>query len=515
MGESKNIKLGIVISYITLLANIAISIFLIPYILKALGNDEYGLYTFVNSITSWLTILTSSLSAAYVRYATINYSKEKNVKKINTIYGKLFLILTGIICLISSIFTTLFFAKLIPLSNYTNIQKETIAFLFLISSLQIIFTILFTIFSLFNDYQKKFILTRSISLFVVLGNALLSYVVVGLGANIIAIAIVHFAINTLSLLINMAFAFKNGFRFGNFKLKENKELVKSILIFSSFLLLNTLVDQINNSVDKTILGFMVNAEAVTTYQLGQQFTTYLITMSVAISGTFIPKINELVVNQDKEKYNKLFLKIGKLQSIIILFVVGGFAAAGYDFVVAWLDNTKNDPLQIYIIGLILLILYSVPLTENASIEVQRALNKHKFRSILYISIAVGNMLLSILLVYLLPKEYSVYGCLIGTIVAMIIGHWIVINIYNKKIIKLEIEKHFVNFIKYFILASISFGITFLATYWSNIETISYWLSFFIKGLIYTICYASIASLFNYKEIKAWLLARKSKRHLNS
>ena len=56
LDERKNIKIGALISYITLFTNICINIFYTPYLLNTIGDKNYGLWSFVVSITSWFNV---------------------------------------------------------------------------------------------------------------------------------------------------------------------------------------------------------------------------------------------------------------------------------------------------------------------------------------------------------------------------------------------------------------------------------------------------------------------------
>lgn len=515
MKEKINIRLGIILSYVTLAANILVAVFFTPFVLKKIGDGQYGLLSFVNSLTSWLTVLTSSLGSAYIRYATIETSKAGNPNRINTIYGKLFLILSIVVFVLATCVTIVLFAGIIPFKNYDDTQKTLIPYLFVISSLQIIISILLSVFSLFNNYKKRFILIRSLSLLVIIFNVIFTLLAIVMGGNIISIAIVHLLVNFLSIIIGLIFAKKGGFKFAKSGLKENKGLVISLAVFSSFILLNAIVDQINNSLDKTILGFLSSPEMVTVYQLGQSFSTYLTTMSLAVCSTFVPKINELVTQKKDKEYQQLFLKISWFQTAIIVFVVGGFAISGMDFVTAWLDGTKTDPKTVYILAIVLLTLYMVPLTENTSIEIQRAMNRHQFRSITYISIALVNAIISIALVYLLPENLAVYGCLSGTVFAVLVGNWIIMNIYNKKVTKLPIGHYFLNLASFLLFAVVAGFFCFLATNWIVWNETSSWLVFIVKAIIYSLLYSGLVLLFYRKMIFDLLKKNKKKLDINS
>lgn len=514
MKEKTNIKVGIVISYVTLATNILVAVFFTPFVLKKIGEGQYGLLSFVESLTSWLTILTSALGSAYIRYAAIETTSNGNPNRINTIYCKLFFVISVVICLIATVASAILFSGIIPFEQYSEAQKQIIPYLFVISSLQIVVSVLLSVFSLFNTYKKRFIVLRSLSLSVVVLNVILTIFSIFLGGNVIAIAIVHLITNVFSIIFGVIVALKGGFKFCKAPLKENKGLVVSLAIFSSFILINTIVDQINNSIDKTILGFLSSPETVTIYQLGQSFSTYLTTMSLAVSGSFIPKINELVAQKKEKEYKELFLKISWVQAFIIVFTVGGFAIAGSDFTSAWLDGTKSDPETVYILAIVLLVLYMVPLTENSSIEIQRALNKHKFRSVAYILMAVVNVILSVTLVRFMPDNLSVYGCLIGTIFAMVAGNWVAINIYNKLSIDLPVGKYLLMLASFIGMAGFSCAICFFVTNWIPWGNISKWFVFITKAIIYTLIYG-IVSLAIYKNRILGLIATGKKKGNNT
>ncbi|HJA65500.1 MAG TPA: polysaccharide biosynthesis C-terminal domain-containing protein, partial [Candidatus Mediterraneibacter cottocaccae] len=68
----------------------------------------------------------------------------------------------------------------------------------------------------------------------------------------------------------------------------------------------------------------------------------------------------------------------------------------------------------------------IPLIQNLGIEIQRALNKHRFRSFLYIGIAGANLLMSIPL----TMAFGVKGAAMGTCVSLLIGNGLIMNLYN-------------------------------------------------------------------------------------
>ena len=68
---SQNIKRASIVSYLTIFINIIIGILLTPFIIKSLGNQEYGIYVLIGSISSYLTLFDFGLTNTTVRFLSI------------------------------------------------------------------------------------------------------------------------------------------------------------------------------------------------------------------------------------------------------------------------------------------------------------------------------------------------------------------------------------------------------------------------------------------------------------
>jgi len=84
--------------------------------------------------------------------------------------------------------------------------------------------------------------------------------------------------------------------------------------------------------------------------------------------------------------------------------------------------------------LLLIIPGMVPLTQNLGIEMQRAQNLHKYRSIIYGAMAIGNLAISIWLCQYL----GAIGCAIGTAVAVVLANGLVMNIFYQRRLNIDV-----------------------------------------------------------------------------
>ena len=62
------LKAGVMLSYLSIGTSGVIQLAYTPVMLRLLGQSEYGLYTLVSSVVSYLGLLTFGIGGAYLRF---------------------------------------------------------------------------------------------------------------------------------------------------------------------------------------------------------------------------------------------------------------------------------------------------------------------------------------------------------------------------------------------------------------------------------------------------------------
>ena len=62
------LKAGALLNYIVILLNLVVGLLYTPFMLRMMGQSEYGLYSLVASIISYLTVLDLGIGNAVIRY---------------------------------------------------------------------------------------------------------------------------------------------------------------------------------------------------------------------------------------------------------------------------------------------------------------------------------------------------------------------------------------------------------------------------------------------------------------
>lgn len=89
------LKAGAALSYVSIGLNMMVGLIYTPYMLRMLGQSEYGLYSLAASIVAYLTVLDLGFGNAIVRY-TAKFRAEGKERKQQEMFGMFFLLYIGI-----------------------------------------------------------------------------------------------------------------------------------------------------------------------------------------------------------------------------------------------------------------------------------------------------------------------------------------------------------------------------------------------------------------------------------
>lgn len=427
-------KAGAILTYVSMGLGYLISMAYTPLMLRLLGKSEYGLYNLVASIVAYLGILNFGFGSAYMRYYS-RYKVQDDREKIATLNG-MFLIIFSVLGFVAVLAGSVlaFNSDIIFGSKLTvdELAKAKILMFVLVVNLGISFpNIVFTSHITANE---RFVFQKVVQMIKLVINPFVVIPVLIMGYGSVGMVIITTGLNILIEAANFTYCIKKlkmTFCFRSF----DKVLMREMSVFSSFIFLNMIIDQINWNVDKYVLGRFHGTETVAVYGVAAQLNTYYLSISTAISSVFIPQVHKMVVERnDNKELTSLFTRIGRLQFMFLSFIFTLLIFFGRPFISLW---AGKDYVGAFPIAMLLIIPVTIPLIQNIGIEIQRAKNMHQFRSWVYLFIALGNLALTIPL----AKRYGGVGAAVGTAVSLIIGNGVLMNWYYRAKVGLDMA-HF-------------------------------------------------------------------------
>lgn len=427
------IKAGALLSYISLFLTNIIGLIYTPFMLRLMGQSEYGLYSLVASVVAYLTILDFGFGNAIIRF-TAKYRAEGKTKEQSSLFG-MFIVLYSLIAVATVIIgSALYFNTEVIFGESmteTELFKAKIMMALLIFNIAVTFPL--SIFGAIITAYENFVFQKVINIGRIILNPAVMIIMLLMGYRAIGMVVITTLFNIATLLINWWYCKRKL----NIKISYkgfNWSLLKEIGGYSFYVFLGIIMDKIYWSTGQFVLGVVSGTTAVAVFAIALQMKTYYMSFSNAISGLFLPKVTAMVSNSSSNReISDLFIRTGRIQFLILSFILAAFVIFGRSFINLWAGNDYDEA---YVMSLILMIPLSVPLIQNLGIIILQARNQQKFRSVLYIFIAIASLFVSIFL----AKRYGGVGCAIGTSIALIIGQGVIMNIYYHKKIGIDIPK---------------------------------------------------------------------------
>lgn len=196
------LKAGAFLSYISIILNNIIGLLYMPFMLRMMGQNEYGLYSLVASVVAYLTVLDLGFANAIVRY-TAKFRSEHKINEQYEMFGMFFILY----CVIG------FLALLIGLCLYANIdilfsttmndkELEQIRIMMLLMVFNIAFTFPMSIWGAIITAYEDFIFQRLVNIARIILNPIIMIILLYIGYKAIAMVVVITLFNITTLCIN-------------------------------------------------------------------------------------------------------------------------------------------------------------------------------------------------------------------------------------------------------------------------------------------------------------------------
>lgn len=474
-------KFGLFFSTMQIFVSSFIGIMFTPFLIKSLGEIEYGLYQLLYATVGYLALLDFGLGSTITQFLLKSEGKNEDnsvsaeavISTCLKIYGVIVIVIFVLMIVVANCLKE-FYPASITEYNYVYARK-----LFLIMGVTTLITLFSHALSGIETAYEQYIVTKGVRLLQQVARVIILLILFLKGQKALAIVYVDLLLAVLLLFFDLFYC-KYVLHVCFFKGKWNQALFKRILKFSIFVFLQIIVTQINNSVDRVLLGRYASLEMVALYAVAMQLYNMFNSFGGIIPGISVPQISRVVYsNSTREEITDFCVGISRYQFMILMLLTGGFMLYGKQFVSLWAPEYEST--RLWIIILLIVLPQILEFIETPIFFVMKAKELQGVRSIIIGCVAVGNLFLSVFLLRYMP----IYGCAVGTFVSFIIGNNILTNIYYHKRVGVNILRYFRGLFARLLPAwilSICIGIIF------NFLSGAGWISLILKCVLYTVIY---------------------------
>ncbi|MGO2182498.1 MAG: oligosaccharide flippase family protein [Pseudoalteromonas nigrifaciens] len=421
-NSSSERKKGVVLTYVNIILNTLIMLAYTPFMIRYLGQSEYGIYSLGLSILTYIILLDFGFGNAIVIF-TSRFISKGDTKGQENLFGTIMLcyllISTVALALMFLLFNNaeLLFSEKMDFKE-VEIIKETVIYIAISMAICIPGNIIRSILTAY----EKFIFVNVISIARSLLIPFASVLVIIMDGTVVAMVGVVCLANVFTIFSMYIYYKKEiGVKISIFEF--DVKTLKIAYNYSVFVFIATIVDQVNWNFGQILVGSKLGAIEIGIYSISIMFCTTFVLLSSAISRVLLPKITKLIsAGASNKQLTFEMTKVGRLQSFIVFIVLFGFMVFGSEFIYYWAGTEYRDS---YYLTLIILSSLSIPLIQNLGLSILKAKNKFKFRAVSAFVMSIFTIILSIFLV----SDYGYWGISISIAITFFILNGIIMNIY--------------------------------------------------------------------------------------
>jgi len=410
----------------------AISFFMMPFIIRHLGDRWYGILTMLSALTGYYYLIDFGLASAVTRYVTMYIARNDHENTnivINTSLA-IYCVMALVIFLVT-IFVC-YFAHLF-ISERDDLALIRIALM--IMGINLVLEFPFKAFAgIIGAYVRYDLLTYSHFFGLVLSTGLTIYFL-SLGYGIVALATIGLV---TSIISNIIFCFIARYLYKAMQLSKRyfrKSQIRELFSYSVWTFVMQISEQMRYRIDAFVIAWFLSANAVTLYSVGANFPLAVINLIYRATNFLVPVFTRDYAEGNIREIQERLLFATKINAILATFGGGLLIIIGKPLIIRWIGDEYLDAYPVLVILTVGIIIESI---QNPSNNVLMAISRHRYFACVNLAEGVGKLLLSIALV----QSYGIVGVGYGTVIPLLISRMIVMPHYVASSLGMSLWKYY-------------------------------------------------------------------------
>jgi O-antigen/teichoic acid export membrane protein len=411
-------------NWIGVAANLAVAFLLSPYLVHSLGDNGYGLWVLVMSMTGYMGLLDTGLRVSIVKH-TAKCNARGDEEGLNLIlatglllYGSLSIVIVLLSLVASAYFPSLFtvLPAEVPIGRL----------LVIIAGINVALSLPLGVFGgLLSGLQRYDLVNRAAVL--VLGVRTAAIVAaIASGYGLIALGLIHISMQVVNGVLLVVYARQ---QFPALDLRPrpiHRETVRSLYSYSGYIILNSVAMLLLFSSGEPIIGAFVGTAAVTSFAIARSLVQYLSTIIGSMTQVFHPYASDLHERGDGAGVGDALIAGTKTSLLIALPIAISYLIIGPTFIGLWMGPQYRQAA-----GMVLAIL-TVPqviwLSQSTAGNILLGVGCHRFLTTLNLVTGAAGIAIALMLV----RSFGAVGVAAGMAVPIFVTQALILPAYTAK-----------------------------------------------------------------------------------
>jgi O-antigen/teichoic acid export membrane protein len=436
-----------------LVVSVLATYFLLPFNLLHLGDDAYGVWLLIASLTSYLALLNLGVPMACARHLTRAIAQGDPAILNRLVASSAGLLLgLGTLAALLGLPLLVFFEKAYQIAP--ELQTES-HWAFLVALVNVAIGFIAQLPHAIMDSYQDFVRKNVIASLMVLLRVGLNVGIVLWYPSLLVLALVLLAVTVIEMICLWIII-----------LGRHKELrvqpamlslatIRQIFTFSAFVLLLNLGTQMSFQTDAIVIGKFLGPAQIPVFAVGNNLIMYLMQFLIGIAAVVYPLATTLKEKGKMEELRAVVLKWSKL-AIALSWCAGLYLVVfGKDFLARWVGDEIAGPGSEVLRILMLSYFVFLPLRAVA-LPVLIGVGKPGRPTIAFLLAGLANLVLSLILV----RPLGLAGVAWGTTIPNLVLSAVLLGLVCKEL-NIPVITYLASTLP---RALVGFGLTFLATW---------------------------------------------------
>ena len=396
-------------SWLGLVVNMATGLVVSPYILHKLGDEAFGLWALVFSISGYYGLFSMGIRSSVVRYVARFKALEDRDQLLRVINTSLFAYTCiGAVALLVTLILAWFLPRMIHLQA-SSVTTAKILFLMVGASVAIGFPL--SVFAGILEGLQKFYLLNVVNIANTIVRAAMIIIALNHGYGLLAVAFITVALPFVSRLVNAANVFwliraTVSVRF------ISMDTLKLLVNYGAVTFMITVAENLRFRTDELVIGGFLTAAAITPFAIGSRIVDYATSVVDGLAQVFTPMSSHFDARGEVEKLRSIFIAGNRGCALVMFPMCAGLIILGKSIIRLWM-GARYIPLS-YPVLLLLLIPCTMRMSQATTGRILFGMARHKTLAWVVLAEGVANLILSILLV----RPYGIVGDALGTAIPL-------------------------------------------------------------------------------------------------
>ena len=394
-------------NYVAKLVTVAMGFLLTPFILHQLGPTGYGLWVLVGSVVGYGALLDLGMSNAIVKYVA-EFRATDQPREASRIVATALWLYTGLALVAIALSAVL--APWFPyVFHVPPAEHDTAVWVAFLGATGIALSLPCSTGSAVLRGLHRFDLQNVL----VVANAVLAgvgwVVVLLLGGGLVGLVAVSIVVMlllqlpTVGLIRRAAPDLTFGWR------GASRNSVGTLFRFSSWVFAVNVAGRIQTKTDEIVIGAFLPVASVTPYALANKLSDVGLMLTDQFLKVLLPLASELHAGGDRKRLRQLYLTSTRLTLAICVPLCGTLSIFAAPILVGWVGPAYADDAYLVVI---LVVADAIAASQWPAGSVLQAMVRHRPVAISAVLSAIGNLVLSIVLL----QSLGLAGVALGTLI---------------------------------------------------------------------------------------------------